>query len=92
MAWTIEYTKTAAKILTSIDRQISMRIKKYLEERIATEEDPRRFGEALPANLTGFWKYRIGDYRVIAEIQDERVVVVVVKIGHRSKVYKNINL
>lgn len=87
MPWIIEYTKTAAKTLRSIDRQAARRITKYLDERIATDEDPRRFGEALLENLSGYWKYRIGDYRVIAEIQDERLIVVVVKIGHRRKIY-----
>lgn len=87
MPWIIEYTKTAAKTLQSIDRQAARRITKYLNERIATDEDPRRFGEGLLENLAGYWKYRIGDYRIIAEIQDEKLIVVVVKIGHRRKVY-----
>lgn len=87
MIWKIEYTAEATKSLKSIDRQIAKRIQKYLNERIATEDDPRRFGEALLANLSGLWKYRIGDFRVIVEIQDEEIIVLVVKIGHRSKVY-----
>ena len=77
----------AARELLKIDRQAAKRIKTYLDERIATDEDPRRFGEALAENLAGLWKYRIGDYRVIVEIQDERVVVLVLRVGHRSKVY-----
>lgn len=87
MSWKIEYTAEAAKTLLSIDRQIVKRIKKYLSERIAGDADPRRFGEALVANLSGLWKYRVGDYRIIAEIQDEKILVLIVKIGHRSKVY-----
>lgn len=87
MAWRVEYTKTATKALLSLDRQIAQRITRYLAGRIATDEDPRRFGEGLTANLGGYWKYRIGDYRVIAEIQDEKLVVVAVKIGHRREVY-----
>lgn len=85
--WQIEYAEKAARELLKIDRQAAKRIKKYLDERIATDEDPRRFGEALAENLAGLWKYRIGDYRVIVEIQDERVVVLVLRLGHRSKVY-----
>ncbi|MBR6625923.1 MAG: type II toxin-antitoxin system RelE/ParE family toxin [Mailhella sp.] len=85
--WQIEYAEKAARELLKIDRQAAKRIKKYLDERIATDEDPRRFGEALAENLAGLWKYRIGDYRVIVEIQDERVVVLVLRVGHRSKVY-----
>lgn len=87
MTWKIEYTQTAAKSLLSLDRQIARRIQKYLKERIATDSDPRRFGDGLVENLTGYWKYRIGDYRVIAEIHDDKFIVVVVKIGHRSKIY-----
>lgn len=85
--WQIEYAEKAARELLKIDRQAAKRIKKYLDERIATDEDPRRFGEPLAENLAGLWKYRIGDYRVIVEIQDERVVVLVLRVGHRSKVY-----
>lgn len=85
--WKIEYDEKVVRELLKIDRKEVMRIKKYLDERIATEEDPRRFGKGLSSNLAGLWRYRIGDYRVIAEIQDERIVVLVVKIGHRSLVY-----
>lgn len=85
--WKIEYDEKAARDILKIDRQAAKRIKKYFDERIATGEDPRRFGEALAENLAGLWKYRIGDYRVIVEIQDERIVVLVLRVGHRSKVY-----
>ena len=86
--WQIEYDEKAVRELLKIDRQAALRIKKYLDERIATEEDPRRFGKGLTSNLAGLWRYRVGDYRVIAEIQDTRVVVLVIKIGHRSLVYE----
>ncbi len=85
--WTIEYTETACKAFLTLGSQNAKRIKKYLDERIATEEDPRRFGESLKANLSGLWKYRIGDFRVIVDIQEEKLVVLVVRVGHRSKVY-----
>lgn len=85
--WKIKYSEKATRELLKIDRQAAKRIKKYLDERIATDEDPRRFGESLTENLAGLWKYRIGDFRVIAEIQEDRIVVLVVRIGHRSKVY-----
>ena len=85
--WEIEYSEKAARELLKIDRDVARRIKKYLDERIATDEDPRRFGEALTENLSGLWKYRIGDFRVIAEIQEERLIVLVIRVGHRSKVY-----
>lgn len=87
MNWKIEYTETAKKALLSIDREAAKRIKRYLDTRIASNENPRRFGEALAENLAGLWKYRIGNFRVIAEIQDDNIVVLIVRIGHRSKVY-----
>lgn len=85
--WEIEYAEKAARELLRIDREAARRIKRYLDERITTAADPRRFGEGLSENLAGLWKYRIGDYRVIAEIQDERFIVLVIRVGHRSKVY-----
>ncbi|MEG1913148.1 MAG: type II toxin-antitoxin system RelE/ParE family toxin [Cloacibacillus sp.] len=85
--WRIEYDEKAARELAKLDGQAAKRIKRYLDERIATDADPRRFGEGLMENLAGLWKYRIGDFRVIAEIQEYKVVVLVVRIGHRSKVY-----
>ena len=75
MAWTIEIQKSAKKELAKLDKTAADRILRFLEERIATDEDPRRFGEGLTENLAGLWKYRIGDFRVIAEIQEDRIVV-----------------
>lgn len=87
MAWTVEYTETAKKQLTKLDRQTARDIKHYLDSRVATDEDPRRFGDPLKKNLSGLWKYRIGTFRIIVDIQEDRVVVLVLRIGHRSKVY-----
>jgi len=87
MAWKVEFESSAEKDLGKIDPQQKRRIMKYLKNNIATEDDPRRFGDSLSRNLIGLWKYRIGDYRVICEIQDEKVVVLVLRVGHRSKVY-----
>ena len=85
--WKIEFDPRAAKELLKIDRQAARRIKSYLDNRIATSEDPRRFGEALSENLSGLWRYRTGDYRIIAEIRDEVFLVLVLRIGHRRNVY-----
>lgn len=87
MAWTIEIEKAAKKELAKLDKTVADRILRFLEERIATDDDPRRLGEGLTENLAGLWKYRVGSFRVIAEIQEHRVVVLVVRIGHRSTVY-----
>lgn len=87
MQWTINYTQTALKGLLSIDKKHAMEIKKYLEEKIAAADNPRTYGKALSSNLSGLWRYRIGDYRVIAEITDDKLIILAVKIGHRSKIY-----
>jgi len=87
MAWKVEFQKAAEKDLARIDRQQAKRILKYLFERIATDENPRRFGDGLKSNLSGLWKYRIGNYRVICDIQDSVLSVLVIRIGHRRKVY-----
>lgn len=68
-------------------KKYALEIKKYLEERIAVSDNPRLCGKALTSNLSGLWRYRIGDYRVIAEIQDDSLIILAVKIGHRSKIY-----
>ena len=85
--WKVEYSEKAARELLRLDREAAKRIKRYLDERIATDADPRRFGEGLTDNLSGLWTYRIGDFRVIAEIQDGRFIVLVIRVGHRSKVH-----
>ena len=87
MPWNIKYTETAVKALLDMDRHQAQQIKKYLDERIAPAENPRAFGHGLTSNLAGLWRYRIGNYRVVVEIQDSQLVVLVVSVGHRSKVY-----
>ena len=87
MAWRIEFEEAAKKELARLDRQTQARILKYLRERVAPSENPRAFGEPLRSHLAGLWKYRLGDYRVVVEIHEETVLVLVVRIGHRSKVY-----
>ena len=87
MAWRIEFEQSAKKELTRLDRQAQARILRFLRERIATGEDPRRHGRPLRRDLSGLWKYRMGDYRIVADIQDDRVLVLVVRVGHRRRVY-----
>ncbi|MHB1185544.1 MAG: type II toxin-antitoxin system RelE family toxin [Desulfobulbia bacterium] len=87
MVWRIEVTDTAQKQLAKLDRQVQLEIMRYLREKIATEEDPRRHGGPLRRELLGRWKYRVGAYRLICDIQDEKILVLVLMVGHRSKVY-----
>ena len=89
MAWRVEFDPAAAKELGKLERQVASRILAFLNSRIAILDDPRCVGEALKGSKLGdFWKYRIGDYRVIAKIEDETVKILVIKIGNRKEVYR----
>ena len=86
MAWTIEYTPTVEKSLARLDKSVAARILRYMEERVA--RDPKASGRALRGPLKGFWRWKVGDWRIIARIKDEEILVLVVRIAHRSSVYK----
>jgi mRNA interferase RelE/StbE len=89
MAWRIELSAQALRNLDALDRQVARRILTYLHERVARLEDPRSVGEALKGSRLGeFWKYRVGDYRVISRIEDGELLVLVVRIGNRREVYR----
>jgi mRNA interferase RelE/StbE len=89
MAWRIEYDEDAEKDLAKLDRPVVQRILKFMGQRVAALENPRSMGEALKGSKLGdFWKYRVGDYRIIAEIQDKVVCVYVVAIGDRKQIYR----
>jgi len=89
LAWTIEYDPGALKDLKKLDRQIQREILDYMDERIARAKDPREFGKPLRASRFGLWRYRVRDYRIICELQETRLVVLVVAVGHRSTVYED---
>ena len=86
--WHVEFDERAAKELRKLAPEIRRKILVFLKERIETELDPRRFGKALISILAGLWRYRIEDYRVICLIQDERLVVLALKVGHRRQIYR----
>lgn len=89
MGWTIEFVRSVEKDLRKIGPENGRRILRFLRERVAKLEDPRSLGEPLHGPELGrFWKYRVGDSRVICSIQDQDVVVLVVRAGHRRHVYK----
>jgi len=89
LAWTISYTGTATRQLSKLDRQVARRIVDYMDDRVAASIDPRNTGKALTGNTLGtFWRYRVGDYRVICDMQDGALCVLVVQIGSRSEVYR----
>jgi len=89
MAWKIEFSAEADRELSKLDGLVIKRILKFLQERVAKLDNPRSIGNALQGPRFGeFWKYRVGDYRLICKIEDARVVVLVLRIGHRSDVYR----
>ena len=85
--WRVEFDIRAARELKKLAPETRKQILKFFQERIATDLDPRRFGKALTANLSGLWRSRIEDYRVICQIQDDKLVVLALKVGHRREVY-----
>ena len=89
MAWRIEFDPAAAKELRKLDRPVQQRLLGFLRLRVAPLEDPRTIGEALSGERLGaFWKYRVGDWRLICDIQDDRIVVRVLRLGHRREAYR----
>ena len=87
MAWKIEFDPAALKELEKLDKPVKRRISKFLHERVARLDNSRQVGASLQGSLSGFWKYRVGDYRLICSLEDDRLVVLVLRVGHRREVY-----
>jgi mRNA interferase RelE/StbE len=85
--WRVEFDSEAARDLRKLGAEPQRSILRYLRQRIATSQDPRRFGRPLTGDLKGLWRYRVGDYRIVAAIEDDRFVVLIVTVGHRREVY-----
>lgn len=85
--WQVEWDARALKELKKIDKLAQKDIIAYLRKRIATEDSPHRFGKPLLGNKTGLWRYRIKDYRLISKIEDNQMLVLVLRVGHRKAVY-----
>jgi mRNA interferase RelE/StbE len=89
LAWRIEFEDSALKELAKLDKQVARRILVFLRERVAALDDPRSVGEALKGSRLGeFWKYRVGDYRIITNIEDGVMRILVLKVGNRREVYR----
>jgi mRNA interferase RelE/StbE len=89
LAWQIDFAESVATQLRKLDPAVARRILQFLRERVTPLTDPRSLGAALKGDELGqFWKYRVGDYRVIAEILDSEIRILVVRIGHRRDVYR----
>jgi mRNA interferase RelE/StbE len=88
LAWSVEFNETAKRQFKKLDRQWQGKILDYLEDEIAPLADPRGRGKALIGNKQGLWRYRIGDYRAICNIEDDRFVILVLQVGHRRSIYR----
>lgn len=89
MGWTLEYTETARKQLRKLDKQAARRILDFMDGRVTGRRSPRETGKALTGNTLGaYWRYRVGDFRIICDIQDDRLRVLVIQIGNRREVYR----
>jgi mRNA interferase RelE/StbE len=89
MAWKVELSAEADREIRKLDTQHRMRILKFLGGRVAKLDDPRSLGQALHGSRLGeFWKYRVGPYRLICKIEDDRLIVLVLRIGHRKEIYR----
>ncbi|MBF0136534.1 MAG: type II toxin-antitoxin system RelE/ParE family toxin [Magnetococcales bacterium] len=89
MGWTVEIGEVAEKQLLKLDFLVRTRILDYLAERIDGCKNPRHFGEALKGDKVGWWRYRVGNYRLLCHIHDKRLVVVVITVGHRREIYRS---
>ena len=87
MAWTYRLSDTALKTLQKLDPPQQRRIIQFLDDRIQGSNDPRQFGKALKGDHKGLWRFRQGDYRIVADLQDEVAVVLVLKVAHRREAY-----
>lgn len=88
MAWTIEYADTAKKQLRKLDQLSARRIVDFMDVRVAASDDPRELGKALKGSLGSLWRYRVGNYRILCDIQDWVLTVLVLQIANRREVYR----
>lgn len=86
MAWRVEFSASAGKEFDRLDKPVKERIRNFIKEKI--EPDPRRQGAPMTGDLSGCWKYRIGDYRLVADLEDGRLVVLILRARHRKDVYR----
>ena len=87
MAWEIQFDSRAVKELKKIDKTAQKRIINYLKQQVASQENPRTFGKALKGDNRGLWRYRVSNYRIICNLLDNTMIVLVIKVGHRKSIY-----
>lgn len=89
MAWRVEFDDGAKRDLEKLDKPIALRITRFLRERVGQLDDPRSIGDALKGSRLGdFWRYRVGDYRIICALQNQRLLVLALRVGHRREIYR----
>jgi len=87
MKYRVEYTDKAIKSLKKLDKSVLIMIKSWIEKNLVDTDDPRRLGKGLTSNRSGQWRYRVGNYRILAKIEDSDLVILVIDVGRRSKIY-----
>jgi len=88
LAWTVKLSDDAKRDLEKLDKPIQKRIVSFLQERIQPADNPHTSGKALQGNLSGLWRYRVGDYRLLCRIENDELLILVIEIDHRKDVYK----
>jgi len=88
MAWKVEFTDIAERTIEKLDPQVRKRINSFFRERVANSENPTAIAEPLQGEFRGLWRFRVGDYRVICDIQRKRLLVLVLDVGHRREIYR----
>lgn len=89
MVWAIEFDEAAKKELAKLDRQVANWLLDFLKQRVISLKDPRSVGQALKGSKLGeFWKYRVGDFRIIASIQDQKMIILILRVGNRREIYR----
>lgn len=88
MTYKVEFTRKALKELKKLDRHTAALILGWIRKNLENCEDPRQHGKALTANRTGEWRYRIGDYRLLAKIEDQKITILILNVGHRRDIYE----
>ncbi len=88
MAWEVEFSGDALRELKKLNKQIQQRITTFLIDRVQNADNPRTTGKALQGKLASYWRYRVGDYRLICHIKDGELIVLIIEIGHRKDIYR----
>ena len=90
-SYSVIISPAAEKTIAKLDKPVQQRIQKYLKDKLIGCENPRKYGKVLEGDLKNFWRYRVGDYRLVAEIQDDKILILIVDVDKRNDVYKKKN-